>query len=1446
MKIQMKVFKFLILFLIFKLSHVFSTPIPDPLDFIYVCLYDTECDLRLKLNYKPKNAYINFSDNCFKNEKTEKFDLIFDDVTDVPPDPPKLKLNYYKALFKRDNWHLPKGRICLDNRPKKSNSYEDKHIYFIRLSTFYSIDDNNDLGIILGNYDQKRVKLVVSKKYEYRNPTETLNFTLCNNKLVSYVSLNSFIEQSDPFSVVYIFLFFENDTNLPTLLYRITVFNHSNISSFEHKVLDKHILAEIKLKNPKPFNEGDHMWKLSSDKFFLSAQSAEDIDGLPSRCGDKNLQWKIEHIFHKITPEGIIFLLPLDLYGKKVRICASFKGDKSPEHKIPLYTFEVNDKTSGYFKNVFYSNPMGIAEITLNSDFHPLSEIMLVHACDLEDNSAVSRVADSKVPRSVFDIQNCSNDDHKIGHNTVLTKYNFNLSYNTDDLYRSLYYKNVLFDDFIPNKLVYLPDKSIKSASGTKWIKYSMFLPRLYVDNRYPYVILACDRWKHTFCFTEDQFDSVMGIVYPSKRSFLEIKAKWEDGDMIAEIKTSSSEQFLVKLIMSRNSQYTDYQTICNDRKGVYPHSYSHRVKDSWKYYTNTFKGLTPGKIYYVCLINPKSHKELSQKITEMHSKQTTLPDKIIEFDVKYEVSWDFIGIINTQTPLSGTHFIINRQNDAIKILVPTTGFPGVTYSVRFFFSNDFSFNCKMLKPTELTNISTSANQYSSFITFVTENYTYKEQISESRDQGGFWLPNDGRRWISFGNYISYFGEFTPKDRIYKVCSCVQKGCYFAGIASESKMQSLELNQIIKSNDFYGRFIYGVRICFYNKRKLSCFTQTDNLETSFKSVVKINVPLVQINHISFDEENKLMCLLSPNSVYVYEDGPEPRIIISGIHNMEMMFSFSDATFFLSSEHVYVSTGESRIGHLISAEIAGPKVEETKTIKFNKELQELGSIQIPPHHDIKNVYIYKVSDKIYSCFLITEDLSLDYYKIELDFESKKTHLAKKVDAIDVKDFFPGVTHGVRLNVSTRTVANQDRFIIFLSHQESDEIKVFYLDDHKIKYYSIVTSIPGTIDFITTKTHIMSLNTISFENQFLQYVIQIEYDNLLEVSVKYPELTDLRFNIEYSLQPEISNGIPLRFYISKYTEDDNVAEEEIPNTGLKLNRSTGEISGTCRFRGYYEVVIHVDFLLGKTSVPLKLISRCPLGYEYSPAFRECSECQIGFYRHILTLDTCLRCEDYMPNTTTKGVASSSPLDCLCKPGFYSNTKTCIKCPEGKYNDELGAISCDKTCLPNQISSVVGASSREELKCICIPGYFDKNGQCEECQQGTYCPGKNVVYNCPENTSTLGPRSTSISECLCNPGYELTEDGCKPCNIYSYKSAISNEKCTLCSSDTPEGVYAYTKSPGSTSKYQCRNCMPGFYFNGTSCVQCPDKSFCKGFNFDPISCGANSIVTKSILHN
>lgn len=90
-------------------------------------------------------------------------------------------------------------------------------------------------------------------------------------------------------------------------------------------------------------------------------------------------------------------------------------------------------------------------------------------------------------------------------------------------------------------------------------------------------------------------------------------------------------------------------------------------------------------------------------------------------------------------------------------------------------------------------------------------------------------------------------------------------------------------------------------------------------------------------------------------------------------------------------------------------------------------------------------------------------------------------------------------------------------------------------------------------------------------------------------------------------------------------------------------------------------------------------------------------------------------------------------MCEAGFY-----CTGFVNGG-----GAISCD-----NYSSSLPG--SRDDSDCVCLPGYWLAPSMlCSTCPLNQYCPGDNLLYACPSN-STAPAQSTSEEDCLCNSGF------------------------------------------------------------------------------------------------
>ena len=130
--------------------------------------------------------------------------------------------------------------------------------------------------------------------------------------------------------------------------------------------------------------------------------------------------------------------------------------------------------------------------------------------------------------------------------------------------------------------------------------------------------------------------------------------------------------------------------------------------------------------------------------------------------------------------------------------------------------------------------------------------------------------------------------------------------------------------------------------------------------------------------------------------------------------------------------------------------------------------------------------------------------------------------------------------------------------------------------------------------------------------------------------------------------------------------------------------------------------------------------------------------------------------------------------------------------------------------------GCAKGEYFKTIII------NSWCEKCDQGSYCPGDNKKYACPNSeTTTRGKGAKSYKEC----------NYCKAKGKY-----YNGTKCVAC----PKGYYCddgakhkcddgqTTNGTGKKSKSDCYDvkCNKNEYVNNAGqCVICPKDHYCNG---------------------
>jgi hypothetical protein len=150
-------------------------------------------------------------------------------------------------------------------------------------------------------------------------------------------------------------------------------------------------------------------------------------------------------------------------------------------------------------------------------------------------------------------------------------------------------------------------------------------------------------------------------------------------------------------------------------------------------------------------------------------------------------------------------------------------------------------------------------------------------------------------------------------------------------------------------------------------------------------------------------------------------------------------------------------------------------------------------------------------------------------------------------------------------------------------------------------------------------------------------------------------------------------------------------------------------------------------GKTTSPAATElcqCECALGYfateTGATCTTTCAPCAVGYYKDTLGyLDSCIKCPSQ--EQTTKHPNSTSLTDCGCFPGTYGprGSGPCQPCPQGTYEDDVGATAC-KDCPTGSLSSDSG--STRDGQCTCTEGYTGPGGfLCAACEAGKY---KNVT--------------------------------------------------------------------------------------------------------------------------
>jgi len=224
--------------------------------------------------------------------------------------------------------------------------------------------------------------------------------------------------------------------------------------------------------------------------------------------------------------------------------------------------------------------------------------------------------------------------------------------------------------------------------------------------------------------------------------------------------------------------------------------------------------------------------------------------------------------------------------------------------------------------------------------------------------------------------------------------------------------------------------------------------------------------------------------------------------------------------------------------------------------------------------------------------------------------------------------------------------------------------------------------------------------------------------------------------------------------------------------------------------------------KTQCPAKMTSqpgsdslddcRCVPGH-----YRDgevCKICPVGHF--------CIGDADKQPcpGVSTSEEGAINDAQCVCIPGQYGNPKDstgCVQCDAGYYCPGGAA----KNVCPAGSMSDAGMS-----ECRCDAGFYGSNWRnCQTCPADRYCPGGETAFRCPAN-SAAPAGSTSVSDCKCKARYmpvetPTTDVQCDRCVAGSY--CPGDNVVMQC----PAGK---TSNPGAYALRGC-GCEAGYYDSG-----------------------------------